>query len=587
MDKLFDKITFEDTQGHPFTHKVWDSDAARKISEFTVAERRQNLMSGDGYNTIYSKLSKWYEDFKPVVWSGSYNDLVDKPTIPVVNNGTLEIQKNGASVATFSANSALNVIANIIVPEINDNVASATSLYSSQKIDDLIRGLGMNIIDGGDVPSPIEIPSDVISQITNTIINKIESGEIAIPSEGETIDYSQIYQYIDNNLPTINNGRLNVTINGVAALTQNGNLLPVGSNYFSANQSDNYDLDIIVPEVIDFIDDTTEVNNKTWSSQKIKNEIIANGSLRMVVLGDDSDLPSSGEANTIYFKRATDSEEGDNKYYEWVWVNDSWENIGKQVIDLSNYALKSEIGNATIRVVQNNTILGSFTTNQMAGETPVTIEIPTPSIGNGTITITQGTDAVSENGIDTQVPHVIGTFTVNQSGNTTLDIPKPEESVQSDWNENDNTSMAYIRNKPNIPVVNDGTLSIQYGNNTPQTFTANQAGNTTVVIPEAPQQVQSDWNQSDSSASDYIKNKPSFTGIKVVDASGLTSGVLQTNANVNDLVVLSNTSSSVTYTYTNNAGTEKHLKGNPDYDIVFRYCGNNKFQPITLPIPID
>ena len=137
MDNLFDKITFESRNGDPSTYKVWDSDAARKISEFTTAERRQNLMSGDGYNTIYSKLSKWYEDFRPIVWSGSYNDLVDKPTIPVVKNGVLEIQKNGTSVAAFSANSALNVIANIIVPEINDNISSPTSLYSSQKIDKL------------------------------------------------------------------------------------------------------------------------------------------------------------------------------------------------------------------------------------------------------------------------------------------------------------------------------------------------------------------------------------------------------------------------------------------------------------------
>lgn len=651
MDKLFDKITFEDTQGHPFTYKVWDSDAARKISDFTTAERRQNLMSGDGYNTIYAKLSKWYEDFKPVVWSGSYNDLVDKPTIPVVNNGTLEIQKNGTSVAVYSANSALNVIANIIVPEINDNVASATSLYSSQKIDDLIRGLGMNIIDGGDVPSPIEIPSDVISQITNTIINKIESGEIDIPSGGESVDYNQIYDYINQNLPIVNNGRLNITINGIAALTQNGNLLPVGSNYFSANQAENYDLDIVIPEVSAFIDDTIEVNNKTWSSQKIKQEIITNGSLKMVVLGDDSDLPSSGEANTIYFKRATDSEDGENKYYEWVWVNDSWENIGKQVIDLSEYAKKEDIGNATIKIVEtiNNDAItvGQFTTNEKATDSPHIITIPIPTIGNGVITIVQGTDSEEINGEIVETPHVIATFSVNQTGDTTITLPEVEKQEQSDWEENDATKKSYIKNKPEI---NNGTLTITVGGNS-YTFTANQKTNQNIEIPaqeqsdweeadstkksfiknkptipeaqvnsdwnsetgvsrilnkpilarvatsgsyndlsdtpEIPEQVQADWNQSDSSASDYIKNKPSFAGIKVVDASGLTNGILQTNADVNDLVVLANTSSSVTYTYTNNAGTEKHLKGNPDYDIVFRYCGNNRFQPITLPIPID
>lgn len=49
-------------------------------------------------------------------FSGSYNDLTNKPTIPIVNNGTLTIQKNGTTVATFSANQSGNATANITVP---------------------------------------------------------------------------------------------------------------------------------------------------------------------------------------------------------------------------------------------------------------------------------------------------------------------------------------------------------------------------------------------------------------------------------------------------------------------------------------
>lgn len=78
-----------------------------------------------------------------VATSGSYNDLSYKPTIPdvsgkqdkltagsnitisgntisatvpTVNNGTLTIQKNGTTVATFSANQSGNATANITVP---------------------------------------------------------------------------------------------------------------------------------------------------------------------------------------------------------------------------------------------------------------------------------------------------------------------------------------------------------------------------------------------------------------------------------------------------------------------------------------
>lgn len=52
-----------------------------------------------------------------VATSGSYNDLSNKPPIPAAaNNGTLTIQKNGADVATFTANQSTNTTANITVP---------------------------------------------------------------------------------------------------------------------------------------------------------------------------------------------------------------------------------------------------------------------------------------------------------------------------------------------------------------------------------------------------------------------------------------------------------------------------------------
>ena len=54
--------------------------------------------------------------FATVATSGSYTDLSDKPTIPTVNNATLTIQKNGATVETFTANSSSDKTVNISVP---------------------------------------------------------------------------------------------------------------------------------------------------------------------------------------------------------------------------------------------------------------------------------------------------------------------------------------------------------------------------------------------------------------------------------------------------------------------------------------
>lgn len=70
-------------------------------------------------------LKSWL-GYATVATSGSYNDLLDKPNIPTVNNGTLTIQKNGTTVATFSANQSGNATANITVPTFS---LSGTTLY--------------------------------------------------------------------------------------------------------------------------------------------------------------------------------------------------------------------------------------------------------------------------------------------------------------------------------------------------------------------------------------------------------------------------------------------------------------------------
>jgi hypothetical protein len=81
--------------------------------EFTEPSQRQTLDSGESAKTLFGKISKWLRDLKAVAFSGSYNDLSNKPTIPTVNNGTLTIQQNGTTKATFTANQVDNVTADL------------------------------------------------------------------------------------------------------------------------------------------------------------------------------------------------------------------------------------------------------------------------------------------------------------------------------------------------------------------------------------------------------------------------------------------------------------------------------------------
>lgn len=93
-------------------------------------------------------------DLWAVATSNNYNDLDNKPTIPTVNNAALVIQKNGTNVATFTANAAAAVTANISVPttvaELSDASDYATkgdiTNLETNKQDTLVSGTNIKTI---------------------------------------------------------------------------------------------------------------------------------------------------------------------------------------------------------------------------------------------------------------------------------------------------------------------------------------------------------------------------------------------------------------------------------------------------------
>lgn len=74
------------------------------------------------------------DELATVATSGSYNDLSNKPTIPTVNDATLTIQKNGTSVATFTANSATATTANITVPTATSELTNDSGFITASSV---------------------------------------------------------------------------------------------------------------------------------------------------------------------------------------------------------------------------------------------------------------------------------------------------------------------------------------------------------------------------------------------------------------------------------------------------------------------
>ena len=86
----------------------------------------------------------------------------------------------------------------------------------------------------------------------------------------------------------------------------------------------------------------------------------------------------------------------------------------------------------------------------------------------------------------------------------------PAAQVQSNWNESDNTSKAYIQNKPDLSVYAQSSSLATVATSGDYADLTNKP-----VIPAA--QIQADWNESDSSSKAYIQNKPNIPAAVTVD----------------------------------------------------------------------
>ncbi len=91
-----------------------------------------------------------------------------------------------------------------------------------------------------------------------------------------------------------------------------------------------------------------------------------------------------------------------------------------------------------------------------------------------------------------------------------------EVNVQSDWNETNTSSDAFIKNKPTIPtktsdLTNDSDF-VSDANyvHTDNNFTTTLKNKLDGIAAGAEVNVQSDWNETDTASDAYIKNKPSI-----------------------------------------------------------------------------
>lgn len=108
------KETF--TSGSLFDVNDWYTVEGNQITiDSTMSTTSENPVQNKVItNALNDKVNS--SDLAEVATSGSFTDLINVPTLPIVNDATLTIQKNGTTVSTFTANSSTDKVANITVP---------------------------------------------------------------------------------------------------------------------------------------------------------------------------------------------------------------------------------------------------------------------------------------------------------------------------------------------------------------------------------------------------------------------------------------------------------------------------------------
>lgn len=104
---------------------------------------------------------------------------------------------------------------------------------------------------------------------------------------------------------------------------------------------------------------------------------------------------------------------------------------------------------------------------------------------------------------DADYVHTDNNFTTSEKNKLSGIEANAEVNVQSDWNQTDNTKDDFIKNKP-ANLVQDASY-VHTDNN----FTTTLKNKLDGIAAGAEVNVQSDWNQTNTSSDDYIKNKPS------------------------------------------------------------------------------
>lgn len=460
-----DAVEWTNVLNRPTNVSYWTNDAGY-ITSAALPTKTSDLTNdgSDGTSTYVEA-----DDLATVATSGSYNDLSNKPTIPTVNDATITIQRNSATVDSFTVNASQNKSINIVVPTKTSDLTNDSNFATTSQIPTKTSDLTN---DSGFLTSYTE---------TDPIYSASPAAGITsadITAWNNKSDFSGSYNDLTNK-PTIPSLTRRTSTSAPATV---GSLV-LGGNGTSA-------LPYAFPTIVGTNDESF------WS-----------------------------------YIRTTDITSGISEAYLGAYEYDPTENwwSGKKEARLALYSDIPTVGNATLTIQKNGASAGTFTANATSNKT-INITVPTSAADVSALPASTkygASIAVSINTTDYKVT----TTLKDQDGNTlgtaqVIDLPLESVVVNGSYDSTNKKIVLTLQSGSTIDIpVGDLIAGLQSEitstnklasdlvddtNQTHKFMTSAEKTKLSGIAAGAEVNVQSDWNVTSTSSDAFIKNKPTI-----------------------------------------------------------------------------
>ena len=582
------------------------------VAKVTVPTKTSDLTNDSGFITASQVPAQVNSDWnassgvaqilnKPnlaaVATSGSYNDLTDKPTIPTVPVD--DVRVNGTSVVS-------NKIADVTVPTKTSDLTNDSGFITAGEIptipvhdvevngNSVVDAQGVANIDLSGYATDAELTQGLSTkQDTISDLDTIRSGAQA----GATAVQDPNYVHTDNNFTNADKTKLdgieagaevndveNVRVNGTSVVSNKIADINVPTKTSDLTNDSGFITASDIPTQVqsDWTEadpsDTSYIKNKpnlaTVATSGSYNDLtdkptIPTVPVQGVEVNGTSVVNASGVAEVTVPTKTSDLN-NDSGFITAsqvpAQVNSDWNasSGAAQILNKPNLATVATSGSYqdlsnkptinNVPIVTSNDDgkilkasytggVGSYSWETESGGTVTDVLVDGTSVVNeqGQAIIAMPTDLVPSVTSSDNGKILTATYSGGQANYAWADPPTFSQQ-QSDWTQTDSSAVDYIKNKPqnlalqageNISIVeSNGAITISSTGGGSGTITDVKVNGTSVVDSQGvaevvvPAQQQSSWSQGDTTAIDYIKDKPqglslqAGANISIVESNG-------------------------------------------------------------------